>query len=400
MEFWFCWISIWMVNALIRDTSAEPAQYVIHSTPLSFDQARSACSPGILTTLVTMPEVTTIFELVSKSLLPLNQSRFWVSLRKNKTDCVVPTLPLRGFRWTEDDSQESQVNRWLEEPEQTCTAVRCAALEIHVNGLTATDWGLVPDSCRNKYQFICKMKDTFTPPEPHKPTEPHKPAPTSETQKPEPTASPLETLPIETKLEPEVYEADANPGSSCQNPHVPTARFLTPHPENSSQMWVECWPNERVELRCSGHPPTWHLLNGSPANFITICNQCDNGFHRDTTGNCVDVDECSAVDAPCRHGCLNTAGSYRCVCTDESGRHHNEDSALCTDLAASGDSSPQSGVLIPVLVAVGALLLLLVLVVVIVMCCLMRKRRAEKRAEKMAMENKDSLQPASEKAAV
>lgn len=383
MESWFCWISIWTLNALIRDTSAESPRYVIHPTPLSFDQAREACFPGTLTTLVTKPEVTTILELVSKSFLSLNQSRstFWVSLRKDKSECVVPTLPLRGFRWTEDDSQELQVIRWLEEPERTCTTVRCAALETHVNRLRDMDSGLVPHSCRDKYQFICKMKDTFTRPEPHKPVA------TSETQKPEPTA-----LPTETKLEPEVDGAVANPGSLCQNPHVPTARFLTPHPENSSQMWVECWPNERVELRCLGHPPMWHLLNGSPANFTTICNQCDNGFRRDTTGNCVDVDECGAVDAPCRHGCLNTQGSYQCVCTDESGQHHNEDSALCTDLAASADSGLHSGILVPVLVAVGALVLLLVLVVVIVMCCLMRKRRAEKRAEKMAMENKDSLQ--------
>lgn len=390
MESWFCWISIWTLNALICDTSAEPSQYVIHSTPLSFDEARKACSPGVLTTLVTKPEVTTIYELISKSVLPLNQSRstFWVSLRMNKTDCVDLEQPLRGFRWMGDDSQESQVYHWLEEPEQTCTTVRCAALRV--NGLTAKNWGLVPDSCKSKYQFICKMKDTFTHQEPHTPTEPHKPVPTSEIQKPEPTA-----LPTETRLEPEVYGADANPGSSCQNPHVPTARFLTPHSENGSQMWVECWSNERVVLHCSGLPPTWHLLNGSPANFTTICNQCDKGFHRDTTGNCVDVDECSAVDAPCRHGCQNTQGSYQCVCTDESGQHHN-----CTDLAASADSGLQLGILVPVLVAIGALVLLLVLVVVIVMCCLMRKRRAEERAEKMAMENKYSLQPASEKAAV
>lgn len=388
MESWFCWISFWTLNALVHDTSAEPPQYVINLTPLSFDQARKACSPGVLTTLVTMPELTTILELVSKSLLPLNQnhSTFWVSLRKNKSDCVVPTLPLRGFRWTEDDSQESQVSRWLDEPEQTCTAVRCAMLAIHLNRLTATDWGLVPVSCRSKHQFICKMKGTFTPPEPHKPTEPHKPVPTSKTQKPEPTAPPLATHLTEAKLQPEVYGADANPGSLCQNPHVPTARFITPHPENSSQLWVECWPNERVELRCSGHPPTWHLLNGSPANFTTVCNPCDDGFHRDTTGNCVDVDECSAVDAPCRHGCQNTPGSYRCVCTDESGLHPDEDSVLCTNLMASGDSGLQSGILVPVLVAVGVLVLL-VLVVVIVVCCLMRKRCAEKRAEKMAMEN-------------
>lgn len=376
MESWFCWISIWTLNALIRDTSAEPPQYVIHSTPLSFDEARKACSPGVLTTLVTKPEVTTIIELVSKSLSPLNQSRdtFWVSLRKNKTDCVDLNLPLKGFRWTEDDNQESEMNNWLEEPQQTCTSVLCAALEIR-----GMDQGLVSDKCKNKYKFICKMKDMFTHPEPHKPV------PTSETQKPEPTA-----LPTETKLEPEVYGADADPGSLCQNPHVPTARFLTPHPENSSQMWVECWPNERVELRCSGHPPTWHLLNGSPANFTTICNQCGKGFHRETTGNCVDIDECSAVDAPCRHGCQNTPGSYQCVCTDESGRHHN-----CTNMAASADSGLQSGILVPVLVAVGALVLLLVLVVVIVMCCLMRKRRAEE-----SVKDKNFLQPASEKAAV
>lgn len=165
---------------------------------------------------------------------------------------------------------------------------------------------------------------------------------------------------------------------------------------------MECWTGDPVELHCSGHPPVWRLLDNSPANLTSICQRCDDGFKRDTSGNCVDVDECSGGEARCRDTCLNTEGSFRCVCTDEDGKHQDEDSPACTDTAKDGDDGALSGVLIWVLIAVGALLVLVVLVAVTVKCCLMRrsKKRAMRKAEKMAMKSKDDKDSVNEKVAI
>lgn len=433
-----CRIYLWMVIVLLRNISADPVsppRYTVHHTQVTFDRAVEECSPDILTTFATKQEVANILEVVSKSLSPLNQSEFifWIGLRKAKNECVVPMLPLRGFKWTEDGSEESQVSRWTEEPKHTCTTVRCAALKVELEGSTVSRWGLIPVTCKNSYQFICKLRDklaggtpqppksaTLEPepaiPEPKTTTpEPHKPEPRPATQKPEPTTPkpelPTQSVVTETDLKSETGPKlpGPDPGSepapgldSCQHPLIPGARSLSLDANNSSRIQVECWSTIQLELRCTGRPTVWRLLDDSPANFTTVCQPCDNGFQKDASGNCVDIDECSGGGAPCRHTCLNTEGSFRCVCSDENGKHQDEDSPVCTDTTKDGDSGLLSGILIPVLVAVAALVVLVVLVAVAVKCCLMRRsrKRVMKKAEKMAMRNKDSSETANEKLAI
>lgn len=430
------WIYLWMVSVLFRNLSANlasPPSHTVHHTQVSFDQAMRDCSPGVLTTLATEQEVADILRLLSKSVSPLNHNfTFWVGLRKVKDECVDPTLPLRGFKWTEDGSEESQVSRWTEEPKQTCTTVRCAVLKGEFDGSTVTRWGLISVSCKSNYQFICKLspgtpKDRGTgaklatpeakpaasetkpaapatpeakpatpatletkpatqeakpaaaeppKPEPKHPTrgpEPPKPEPKHPTRGPEP----------ETALKPKLQGPDPDPDSEqvpgsdlCQTPFIPGSRSLSLHPENSSRIQVECWSTVKLEFHCSGHPAMWRLLDDSPANFSTIC-------------------QCGGV--PCSHTCLNIEGSYRCVCSDENGNHHDEDSPACKDMATNGDNILLLGILIPVLVT---LVVLVVVVAVTVKCCLMR--RSKKRTMKMVMkrkDGKDTLETANEKVA-
>ncbi|TNN87309.1 Proteoglycan 4 [Liparis tanakae] len=476
MESWFCWIQLVILFRTIWADLASPPQYTIHQAQLSFDQAAEDCSPGVLTTIATEPEVADILGLISQS-TPTNQKEFtfWVGLRKVKHHCVVSTLPLRGFKWTEDGSEDSQVSRWAEEPKHTCTTVRCAALKGEWDGSKVTRWGLIPVTCKNKYQFICKLRDRETSvkpaapeppkpaapepikpaapeppkpatPEPPKPAtpEPPKPAgpepPKSATPEPPKPAAPEppkpatpeppkpagpgppkpaapELIPATEKTEPanpapglpfpgpetdlkndtgpDLQGPDPSPGSdSCQHPVIPIARSIRFH--NSSRVQVECWSTDPVELRCSGRPAVWRLLDDSPASFSNICLSCGNGFRKDASGHCVDVDECGGSSAPCRHTCLNTEGSYRCFCSDDNGKQHDEDSPACADMTTSGP-------LVPVLAAVAALVVLLLVVAVTVKCCLMRKSKKadRKEAEKMAMKGnaaRDSFETANEKA--
>ncbi|XP_068457080.1 C-type lectin domain family 14 member A [Clinocottus analis] len=469
MTSWMCWIHL---AVLFRNTWANLASsphYTIHRAQLSFEQAAEDCSPGVLTTLATQSEVTDILGLISQS-ADQGEFTFWVGLRKVKNECVVPTLPLRGFKWMEDGSEDSQVSRWTQEPKYTCTTVRCAALKGEWDGSGVTRWGLVPVTCKNSYQFICKLKDRETgvepkapelpkpsapeppipaapePPKPAKPEprpatqkpeppktaapeppKPAKPEPRPATQKPEPpktaapeppkpakpeprpatqkpeSANPGVELPsqapkpktdLKPENEPELQAPNPNPGlDSCQRPLILSARSISF--DNSSRIQVECWSTEPVELRCSGRPAVWRLLDDSPVNFTTVCLPCENGFRKDVSGNCVDVDECGGSSPPCRHTCLNTEGSYSCFCSDENGKQHDEDSSSCADTTTSG-------ILIPVLAALAALAVLLVVVAVTVKCCLMRqsKKQARKEADKMAMkshDDRDSFEAANEK---
>lgn len=441
MALWFSWISLWIsLNILFRNVAAQQISplYTIHHSHVRFDQATAQCSPGSVTTLATKDEVAKILGLIARSVSPVNQNNFtfWVGLRKVKNECVAATLPLRGFKWTEDGSDVSEVSRWAEEPELTCTTDRCAVLKGQLNGSEVTGWGLVPVSCKISFQFICKVRDSSTggtlkPPELPAPEQksaapklvrpdvepapepktaapvPHRPKPTPQikkTEAPEPPATEPNTKPkpengpdSDSGSEPELKSA------LCQRPSSSFPRSFILDPDDRKRIQVECWSLPLVELHCSGWPAAWRLPDGSVANFSTICDPCDDGFQKDISGKCKDIDECSST--PCRRGCVNTEGSYRCICSDDNGELHNEDSPLCKDTAVTDDHSLMTGVLLPVLVSVAALVVLLVLIAVMVKCCLMRrsKRRAIKKAEKMAMEsqeNKNSFGTANKKAAV
>ncbi|XP_045918662.1 C-type lectin domain family 14 member A isoform X2 [Micropterus dolomieu] len=447
----FCWIHLWILIQLFRNISADPGspRYTVHFNQVNYDQAMQACSPGVLTTLATEQEVAHVLGLIAKSVAPLKQSNFtlWVGLRKVKDECVVTELPLRGFKWT-DGSEESEVSRWTKEPEETCTSVLCAALNGDIDGSTVTRWSLSPVTCRKGYGFICKLRTGGTPEPAIKPATPEPatpgpqpaskgpatpgPQPASKgpaTPGPQPAskgpatpglqpatkgpatpgpqpASPEPATPdtdLKSTTGPKLQRPDPDPKAvpgldPCQPPVIPRARSLIPDPNDSRRIQVQCWFPFQLDLSCSGRPAVWRLLDGSPANFSAICQPCEAGFQKDPSGDCEDVDECRG-GARCRHGCLNTEGSYRCVCSNQSGEHHDEDS--CADMAPNGDSGLMTGILIPALVAVAALVLLVVVVVVTVKCCLMRrsKKRAMKKAEKMAMRSKDSFETANEKVA-
>lgn len=356
-----CWIWTW--SLLIGCVWAAAPHYSVHRRLITFDTAARACSPGSLTTLATKEELAAVLSLISQD---QDQFTFWIGLRIVKEKCVDASAPLRGFSWVKDGSEESEVSRWAEEPEATCLSDRCGALRGRLNGSHVAYWGLVSVRCKNEYQYICKTRGGLGTPT----TAPTKPAPKTPGQDLPRTEPPVATgeqsgpgtYGPELQLEPEpesqtplppnpdqVQTAGPDLGSGagsdqldppgCKKPHVPSARFLSLDPESPFRLWVECWPGQRVQVLCSGQPPSWHLLNGSPANFSSICRPCYRGFQSDGSGNCVDVDECEVGEGgtPCSHDCVNTLGSYRCTCVDQSGQPQ-EDPALCSGSVAPGSS--------------------------------------------------------------
>ncbi|XP_061761991.1 C-type lectin domain family 14 member A [Nerophis ophidion] len=390
---WVTWVT-WVTSV---SAGSEPeALYELHQSKVSFERAQEECRPNQLATFATRQELAQILHVLSSSDLQVAQRPFWVGLRKAKNQCVVPSLPLRGFRWTSDGRSEVHESQWVEEPEHTCTSVLCAALLTQQDRSTITKWGLIPLNCKTHNSFICKLasgQEELEPatPEPtqvenNKPAEPDvstpghaepetpvpklaEPKPTGpETSAPkldEPQSShPEQTTPAKGEPEPTGPEPieptqEQNPKSGsrqCSRPVVPGARFLSLDPAESSRIQVDCWSLVQLDLYCLGPPTIWRLINGAVANLSSVCTPCGPGFLKDDSGECVDVDECVGAHK-CSVACINTVGSYACECTNRDGRQNPEDSAVCAP-TETGTAGPFSGFLVPVLVALAVLVVL------------------------------------------
>ncbi|XP_072221406.1 C-type lectin domain family 14 member A [Leuresthes tenuis] len=372
------WTSLWMVIVLLGNVIAEPfsqTQYTLSQKTTTFSEAVTDCSPGILTTITTEHELKQILELINNSVSHQEEFTAWVGLKRARNECVISSKPLRGYKWVDNSSEETKVSVWLEEPKRTCTDMRCAAVKRRFVQ-AEVKLGLVPVTCRSKYKFICKLTHDSR----HTTMTPAATEPELETTTPETRSATVKPNPVVPQPNQPTPELDNDPGASagpeldlCEKPIVPDSRSLILDHRNSSRIQVECWPNIQLDLLCSGRPAQWRMLDGSPANFSSICWQCDIGFQKNASGYCVDIDECSDANL-CRHSCLNTEGSYRCVCADNRG---NE---TCQDGGINQGSGLLTGILIPVVVAVVALVLL-VIVGVMVKCCLTRRSKKRPRPE-------------------
>ncbi|XP_061599653.1 C-type lectin domain family 14 member A [Cololabis saira] len=395
MELCCCWTPVWSIVFLLRTISAE--KLILSQTTASFTEAAARCAPGVLTSVSTEQEVQQILELLNSLEPHQEEISVWVGLKKVKNECVVQNLPLKGYKWIEDGSQETKINMWVEEPKLTCTEVRCAAIRQGFLQSSAR-LGLVPVSCKTKYRFICKPKHglievshehrpaTRTPalePELDRRTtrspaaEPEPPTPETRLATLDPSPAPLQThSPIPRhRTESGAGSIPVPESDPCQIPNVPGSRYFSLDDKNSSRIQLECWSTIRMDLFCLGQPIMWRVLDGSPANLSHLCQHCSTGYQKDASGHCVDVDECSK-DGVCPHTCINTPGSYSCVCGhDIPADHDNANGTDCEVTGVATDEDPLWDILVPVLVAVGVLLVLLLVIGVTVKCCMRRRSK-------------------------
>uniref|UniRef100_A0A1B6DNR4 EGF-like domain-containing protein n=1 Tax=Clastoptera arizonana TaxID=38151 RepID=A0A1B6DNR4_9HEMI len=87
---------------------------------------------------------------------------------------------------------------------------------------------------------------------------------------------------------------------------------------NECEKGAHCQPNERCVNTHGGYLCT---------NLLT----CGNGYklNSDKT-QCIDLDECAEQQQACDHTCLNTWGSFRCIC--QPGFNLGEDNRTCIDI--------------------------------------------------------------------
>lgn len=333
---------------------------------LTFEEARSYCSPGDLATFSTNQELSDLLwtnKELTQALANQSTVHLWVGLEKPKDLCVVQDLPFRGFRWI-DGQQDSELHVWSKEPKDTCTNVRCGALAVD-----SQSHGLVSMTCKTKNWFICgpgSAKRPETSPGPAETKEPD----------PEPDLNPrfnedlgpgsVSTPASKSDAPSSGFRPGPGPGHrSCSTPAVPRSRSLSLDPDKPDLVLVECWSGEKLMLHCSNGD--WVLSKGpqlSPRDpgldpdltrdqnqtlEVVWCSGCGQGL-RLRDGQCEDIDECSLSPAPCAHGCVNAHGSFMCT------------------------PAPLSAALVPALVAV-AVVTLAVVIAVTVWCCIRKKRR-------------------------
>jgi len=382
---WRVLLGLWVLGMRSAGSrGASPQVYEVHMEQVNFDKAVEGCSGGgRLAELSTRQEASEVFRQAVAALEGSGPRAFWVGLRKTKEKCIVPHLPLRGFRWLSDGSERweggprTEGGLWWEEPDETCTTSRCASLSIRRHGSGPPRWGLLAKACSPNLSFICQRplahtdppltgpptgepelptttpwlavlatRDTTTARTPTIPTLPD----TTHTSKPRP--GPEAPAEPETPVEP---GTPAEPGAtgdpaavpettSCPTPSIPKSRFLVQ--ESVGLLTVVCWSGDEFRLNCSDG--RWEL------------------------------DGAAVPDTVCPTGSPSPP--------------------------PAGETDAWAGLMVPVLVAVAVLVVLVVLVVVGVVgvrCCLARrsKDRAVRKAEKMALKNaaggKDSMETTS-----
>ncbi|KAF7010873.1 hypothetical protein CFC21_025238 [Triticum aestivum] len=117
----------------------------------------------------------------------------------------------------------------------------------------------------------------------------------------------------------------------------------------------------------------------SSSNGIGYRCNCTEGFlgnpYLQGPGGCQDTDECSTVK-PCTHTCINTKGSFNCVCPSGMNGDGRKEGSGCSGIGT-----------LQISIVVGLALLLLLLVLGFWTHCLVKRRKLAKKRQRYFMQN-------------
>lgn len=126
--------------------SASGACYSLHHVTIKRLAAEEACNlrGGSLSTVHGGAELRAVLALLRAGPGPGGGSKdllFWVALERGRSHCTLENKPLRGFSWLSPDAGESENDtlQWVEEPQRSCTARRCAGLQA-TGGVEPAGW--------------------------------------------------------------------------------------------------------------------------------------------------------------------------------------------------------------------------------------------------------------------
>ena len=89
--------------------------------------------------------------------------------------------------------------------------------------------------------------------------------------------------------------------------------------------------------------------------------QCQEGYQRNSSDVCIDIDECMAGRSECKQTCINIIGGYECGC--EEGYEESEDPYQCTpiDESVNGTQCESSSIMLQIMTAWVVILLTLLI---------------------------------------
>ncbi|XP_054909485.1 complement component C1q receptor [Poeciliopsis prolifica] len=329
------------------------ACFVLNMEPVGFQKAQNRCEDdgGYLMTLRDRKEeedLRSLLLLVEKQ-RPDPTLKVWIGLKLKKQDCVLPGRPLRGFKWVSGD-EESLYSNWEQEPPFTCTLERCVRVVYTFSDQEPLKW--TQGVCSKKASYACKFYFQGMC-SPLVLQGPGKIVYESIFVK-EPLKTELKLLPYGTRAR--IFcGGHETTSSQCRNldgayAWSPPGPFCKQETQNCQKNNGGCAQKCRQDggtVRCSCREG-WELeKDGFSCRMTDLCRpdtcehscvmsedgvscRCPSGFKlSENQRNCSDVDEC--LSQACDYGsCVNTVGSYRCVCgdgfrlTDGECRHVNE----------------------------------------------------------------------------
>lgn len=133
------------------DCTASGACYSLHHATFKRLEAEEACTlrGGALSPVRGGAELRAILQLLRAGPGPGGGSKdllFWVALERGRSSCTLDNMPLRGFSWLSPDGDaaggsdsDRDTMPWVEEPQRSCTARRCAGL-LATRGVEPAGW--------------------------------------------------------------------------------------------------------------------------------------------------------------------------------------------------------------------------------------------------------------------
>ncbi|XP_043837618.1 complement component C1q receptor [Dromiciops gliroides] len=362
---------------------AGTACYTAHWGKLSATEAQLSCSTngGNLATVKSEEEAQQIQEALAQLPdrgAPARMVKFWIGLQREKSKCLDPDDPLKGFSWVGGGENTSYSN-WYKEPMSTCIFKRCASLLVDFSSSSLAAAQAIPkwseSPCgtpgspgRNIEGYVCKFsfKGMCHPVALGGPGEVTYTTPFGA------TSTSLASVPFASAANVNCgYEGEKKihylvckerspnlfdwgiPGPLCASPTHGCAF-------NNGGCQQECLEGADGSFLC-GCRPGYRLLDDlvsciprdpchpNPCRGKAKCSpgshgqhyecQCPAGFKLTPNRlDCDDVDECTGF--PCAHNCVNTPGSFHCTCNPGfEPQHHKR--MECWDMdECAGDRSP------------------------------------------------------------
>ncbi|XP_051502024.1 C-type lectin domain family 14 member A [Myxocyprinus asiaticus] len=369
------WMGLYLVSLLNMVCCLPEASYTIHLDKRSFKDAQNYCTPGsFLTDIPNEKETAKILKAVWEK-NNKTATLFWIGLKKYKGNCVKQNLPLKGFYWMVDNSTQSNGITWKTTPTDTCIDERCGLLSVEYDGYSAKSSGAVDAACKQTHPFICKR----------------------------------------------------NVKVACPKPYILGTHDIIENPSEPFAQQIICSSDHKFNLKCS-NDLVWTVVGHPNMDVSQLCLQCEKGLKRDSSGNCVDINECELTN-PCKYRCVNTEGSYKCACLDNDDNSDacNESTPPTTDPknsnAEEGKSVNQpiilpdetstnktivlieestgviSYIIVPVIIALLIFVVLLVIIAAIIKGCLRRRsiKLARRKAEAVALNGSSYMEKVNEK---